>query len=176
MIYDQKNCTLFKYEETKGEFNTPMFIAVIITWILTSLGLIMGPKSLGFINVVTAVLPFILLPILMIKFIMLNNEVEGDGISYFIGGKSIVLQNNELYDPSENVEDIIEDAYNQVIYSLGLGFGIMFAFGSYNEIKKPVIRDAMIICITDFIFSILAGFIAWGAIGYLLKKNDPAAL
>ena len=63
---------------------------------------------------------------------MLNNEVEGDGISYFLGGKSIVLQNNELYDPSENVEDIIKDTYNHVIYSLGLGFGTMFSFGSYN--------------------------------------------
>ena len=65
----------------------------------------------------------------------MNNEVSGDGIGYYLGGKSIVLKNNELYDPSENVEDIIEDAYNQVIYSLGLGFGIMFAYGSYNEIR-----------------------------------------
>jgi NSS family neurotransmitter:Na+ symporter len=52
----------------------------------------------------------------------------------------------------------------------------MFAYGSYNEIKKPVIRDAIIICLIDFIFSLLAGFISWGAIGYLIKKDDTTAL
>ena len=153
-----------------------MFGAVCVTWLLTSLGLIMGPKSLGFVKVVTVVLPLILLFALMGKFVSLNNDVEGDGISYYLGGKSILLKDNELYDPSENVEDIIEDAYNTIIYSIGLGFGYMFAYGSYNDLKKPVIRDAIIICFTDFIFSILAGFISWGAIGYLIKKEDSTAL
>jgi SNF family Na+-dependent transporter len=43
----------------------------------------------------------------------------------------------------------------------------MFAYGSYNKTKKPVIIDSMIICILDLVFSIIAGFAVWGAIGYL---------
>lgn len=54
-----------------------------------------------------------------------------------------------------------------VLYSVGIGHGIFFAYGSYNKIRKPVIMDAMIIGCLDFLFSILAGFCAWGAIGYL---------
>lgn len=50
----------------------------------------------------------------------------------------------------------------------------MFAYGSYNKTKKPVIMDSFIIAGLDFLFSVLAGFIVWGAIGYLEAKKDPA--
>jgi SNF family Na+-dependent transporter len=62
-----------------------------------------------------------------------------------------------------------------VLYSVGIGHGIFFAYGSYNQIKKPVIMDSVIICLLDFLFSILAGFCAWGAIGYLQVKGSTAA-
>lgn len=50
--------------------------------------------------------------------------------------------------------------------------GVMYAYGSYNPIKQPVILNAFIIGIADFIFSILSGFIVWGALGYLQMKGD----
>jgi SNF family Na+-dependent transporter len=54
-----------------------------------------------------------------------------------------------------------------VLYSVGIGHGIFFAYGSYNDIKTPIIRNSIIIALLDFLFSILAGFCAWGAIGFL---------
>ena len=45
----------------------------------------------------------------------------------------------------------------------------MFAYGSYNPTKKPVIMDAVIVAMLDFVFSILAGFITFSAIGALQK-------
>lgn len=62
-----------------------------------------------------------------------------------------------------------------VLYSVGIGHGIFFAYGSYNPIKSPIILNSVIIAVSDFIFSILAGFCAWGAIGYLQKKGSTAA-
>jgi len=43
----------------------------------------------------------------------------------------------------------------------------MFAYGSYNKTRKPVIFDAFFISMVDFLFSFIAGFGVWGAIGYL---------
>jgi len=43
----------------------------------------------------------------------------------------------------------------------------MFAYGSYNKTRKPVIFDAFLIGIIDFLFSLVAGFGVWGGIGYL---------
>lgn len=48
----------------------------------------------------------------------------------------------------------------------------MFAYGSYNRTKKPVICDAVIIGLVDFLFSFIAGFGVWGAIGYLQMKGN----
>jgi hypothetical protein len=50
----------------------------------------------------------------------------------------------------------------------------MYSYGSYNHIKKPVILDAVAICLFDFVFSILCGFVTWGCIGYLQAKGNMA--
>ena len=64
-------------------------------------------------------------------------------------------------------EKLFQDAYSQVFYSIGVCVGTMFAYGSYNKTKKPVIVDSILICIIDLIFAVIAGFAVWGAIGYL---------
>lgn len=69
---------------------------------------------------------------------------------------------------------LLIDAFNQVFYSIGVCVGVMFAYGSYNPIRKPVIQDAIVMAVLDFVYSILAGFITWGVIGYLFAKGDPA--
>lgn len=50
----------------------------------------------------------------------------------------------------------------------------MYALGSYNKTKKPVICDAFLIGTIDFLFSFIAGFGVWGGIGYLERKNNVA--
>jgi SNF family Na+-dependent transporter len=78
------------------------------------------------------------------------------------------------YDPAVNAASLFTDAYNQVFFSIGVCVGVMYAYGSYNHIKKPVIMDAVVICVMDFVFAILAGFITWGCIGYLQAVGNPA--
>ena len=43
----------------------------------------------------------------------------------------------------------------------------MYAYGSYNNTRKPVICDAVLIGIIDFLFAFISGFGVWGGIGYL---------
>jgi|TARA_B110001450_G_scaffold11790_1_gene11432 neurotransmitter:Na+ symporter, NSS family len=50
----------------------------------------------------------------------------------------------------------------------------MFAYGSYNKTRQPLICNAFLIGIIDFIFSLIAGFGVWGGIGYLQKMNNVA--
>jgi SNF family Na+-dependent transporter len=71
------------------------------------------------------------------------------------------------------METLFKDAYSQVFYSMGICMGVHYAYGSYNHIKKPVILDSFFITFVGFIFSLITGFMAWGAIGYLNAKNDP---
>jgi len=174
--YDETNCKVFQYDKTDPKFNVELFVAVAVTWVICFLCVVGGPKSIGYVTSVTVILPFILLFVLLGKFVSLNNENGGKGFQYYLGGESIIGKDGTLYDPAKNLDDIITDAYNQVFYSVGVCVGVMYAYGSYNKLRKPVIQDAIIISLTDFVFSILAGFIAWGAIGYLIEKDDQTAL
>ena len=50
----------------------------------------------------------------------------------------------------------------------------MFSYGSYNATRKPVIMDAFLISLIDFLFSFIAGFGVWAGIGYLQKMGNVA--
>ena len=50
----------------------------------------------------------------------------------------------------------------------------MIAYGSYNHIKQPVIRNSIIIAFADLVFAFLAGFIGFSVIGILEKAGHPA--
>ena len=60
-----------------------------------------------------------------------------------------------------------------MFFSLGVCYGTMYAYGSYNPTKKPVILDAFVIAFLDLIFAFLAGFIVFGAIGAAQKLDIP---
>ena len=47
----------------------------------------------------------------------------------------------------------------------------MTSYGSYNEIKKPIILDSFIISVCNCGFSFIAGFAVWAIVGYLEAKG-----
>jgi len=71
------------------------------------------------------------------------------------------------------MESLFKDSYSQVFYSMGLCMGVHYTYGSYNHIKKPVIFHSFLITFVGFFFSFIAGFMAWGVIGYLNANDDP---
>ena len=62
------------------------------------------------------------------------------------------------------------------IFSVGVGFGVLTAFGSYNERDSPAFNLSIIIAICNSLFSFIAGFAVFAALGYLahLEGNDVA--
>ena len=119
-------------------------------------------------------MPFIFLFILIAKFVAVNKNADGKGIEFMWGKEPFPDPNGVPYDTSTNYRTLFTDAYNQVFFSIGVCVGVMYAYGSYNHIKKPVILDAVVICLADFLFAILAGFITWGCIGYLQAQGNVA--
>jgi len=47
----------------------------------------------------------------------------------------------------------------------------MTSYGSYNDIKKPIILDSFIISCCNCGFSFIAGFAVWAIVGYLEKQG-----
>jgi SNF family Na+-dependent transporter len=151
-----------------------LWVCVLITWIICFLCIIKGPTSIGYVTMITEKIPYLFLFVLIAKFVGVNKSEGGKGIQFMWGSEPFPDPDGVPYDPSVNYGSLFTDAYNQVFFSVGVCVGVMYAYGSYNHIKKPVIMDAVIIALVDFIFAILAGFITWGCIGYLQAKGDVA--
>lgn len=105
--------------------------------------------------------------------------VSGQGMNYYLGSAKLPLPDDgsgvrKLRSFANSDATLFQDAYSQVFFSIGVCVGTMVAYGSYNNIKKPVIVDSFLICFIDFLFSFIAGFAVWGAIGYLQANENPA--
>lgn len=169
----------FEYGEGT-KFAWGLYISVFIVWLVCFLCVMFGPNSSQYVVMITVPMKIICLICLIIHFTGLNKKAGGDGIKYYLGGEQFPVGTLadgtiDYYDPKAVRGEVIMDSYVMVLYSVGIGVGIFFSYGSYNHVKQPVIANAVIIAISDFIFSILAGLIAWGAIGFLKAKGSSAA-
>jgi SNF family Na+-dependent transporter len=177
-LYGETSCSTFE-EGDGGRFSTGLFIANLICWAAIFAGVVVGPKLIQGVALVSVPLRFIFLIILVIHYTGLNSEENGKGIGWYLGGIPFPLPSDGTvnaksgepiikYMSFEGANDsLFQDAYAQVFYSVGVCVGAMFAYGSYNKTKKPVIVDALLICLIDLCFAVIAGFAVWGAIGYL---------
>ena len=61
------------------------------------------------------------------------------------------------------------------MFSMALCYGVHTSYGSYNELKKPIVGDAIRIAVTDTSFSFLAGLATFSVIGHLRGFNSPVS-
>jgi hypothetical protein len=106
------------------------------------------------------------LPILLL-FIFVGKaaSLEGseDGINEYIG----------IWDMSVLTErgDVWSVACSQIFFSIGITFGILTAFGSHCERNEPAVWNSCVIAISNSIFSFIAGFAVFAALGHLAWKE-----
>lgn len=128
-----------------------------LTWFLIWLCLAGGTKWTGRITYFTMGLPIILLFVFLGKAVSL--EGANDGIVEYIG----------RWDMSVLTErpDCWSTAVSQIFFSIGVTFGIMTAFGSYNERREPAVLHSCVIALANSTFSFISGFAVFASLGYL---------
>ena len=63
------------------------------------------------------------------------------------------------------------DAAVQIFYSLGVAYGSLIAFSSYNPIKNDSTRDAITVCLINCATSIYASVVVFAFIGFQVYYN-----
>lgn len=58
------------------------------------------------------------------------------------------------------------DAATQIFFSLGLAFGTMVAYASYNSIHENTLRDAITISAANCMTSLFAGIVVFSILGF----------
>jgi solute carrier family 6 GABA transporter-like protein 1 len=128
-----------------------------LAWFLIWACLAGGTKWTGRITYFTMGLPIILLFVFLGKAVSLPGSENG--IREYIG----------IWDMSVLTErpDCWSTAVSQIFFSIGVTFGIMTAFGSYNEPNEPAVLHSIVIAGANSMFSFISGFAVFASLGYL---------
>jgi len=147
---------------TPGPLVSGITGGLFVAWLFTFLCVMGGPKWVSRVVYVTMPLPVICLIVLLGRSVTLPGA--SDGLSRYATG--LLTIENPLGD-----WHMWADAMGQIFFSLTLGFGVMPAYGSYNDKKNNVVRNTLIIAISNSLISILAGFCVFAAYGYLANLS-----
>ncbi|KAL5286509.1 hypothetical protein ACFFRR_007883 [Megaselia abdita] len=142
-----------------GGLNWDMVGCLALAWIIIGCILIKGIRSSGKASYFLALFPYMVMGILLIRALTLPGSL--DGIIYFLRP-----QWKELLNPK-----VWFAAITQMFFSLAICFGTLVMYASFNNFRKQVYRDVIIITSVDSFTSILSGCIIFGILGNLAHET-----
>ncbi|TGZ63971.1 hypothetical protein CRM22_006605 [Opisthorchis felineus] len=152
-------------EATSGieVFGTPSWkltLCLFACWVICCLAVIKGVQSLGKVSYFTAVFPYILLTILLIRSLLLPGAFKG--VLFYLKPEF-----SRLLDPRVWV-----DAATQIFFSLSCCNGGLIAISSFNKFKNNCCRDAVIVAFINCATSVYAGFVIFANLGFMADAKN----
>ena len=128
---------------------------LVVCWLLIYLSLRNGVSSSGKVAYFTAIFPYVVLLIMLVRGLTLPGAV--DGLKFFF---------KPQWDKLATL-DVWYAAVTQSFFSLGVAFGSLTTFSSFNKFRHNTSRDALIISFADTGTSLLAGTVTFSILGHL---------
>ena len=117
---------------------------------------------LPILNFIIPIFPIVILIIIIIKGATLNGAKDGV-IFYLKPDWSKIFNSGSIW----------LDAASQIMYTLGLGSGEVFAVSSFNAFKNPnLMRESLNLSLNNFLISFFGGFCVFTTLGYLAHEQN----
>lgn len=133
---------------------------LLLVIVLLYFSLWKGVKTSGKVVWITATMPYVVLFALLLRGITLPGAL--DGIRAYLS-----VDFHRLCEASVWI-----DAATQICFSLGVGFGVLIAFSSYNKFTNNCYRDAIITTSVNSLTSFSSGFVVFSFLGYMAQKHS----
>ncbi|KAG5842384.1 sodium- and chloride-dependent transporter XTRP3-like isoform X2 [Anguilla rostrata] len=150
--------------EEHGGIHKGQAVCLLLAWMLVYLCIIRGVQSTGKVVYFTATFPYVVLTIYLIRGITLHGAMNG--IAYMFTPKL-----EELANPMAWI-----NAATQIFYSLGLGFGSLIAFASYNRYHNNFEQQAIIVSLINSGTSVFASIVTFSIYGFKATFNYESCL
>uniref|UniRef100_A0A8C3HRG6 Transporter n=1 Tax=Chrysemys picta bellii TaxID=8478 RepID=A0A8C3HRG6_CHRPI len=137
-----------------GNLQWWLVLCLAICWAIVYICTIRGIESTGKAIYVTAIFPYVVLTIFLIRGLTLPGATEG--LVYFFTPNMNILKNPRVW----------LDAATQIFFSLSLAFGGLIAFSSYNSPKNDCEKDAVTIAIVNSMTSLYASIPVFSILGF----------
>ncbi|XP_060240969.1 sodium- and chloride-dependent transporter XTRP3 isoform X2 [Meriones unguiculatus] len=134
-------------------------LCLILAWLMVYLCILRGTESTGKVVYFTALMPYCVLIIYLVRGLTLHGA--SNGLMYMFTPKMEQLANPKAW----------INAATQIFFSLGLGFGSLIAFASYNEPSNNCQKHAIIVSIINSSTSIFASIVTFSIYGFKATFN-----
>nr|XP_056719337.1 LOW QUALITY PROTEIN: sodium-dependent neutral amino acid transporter B(0)AT2-like [Euleptes europaea] len=139
--------------EESGGFNPALVSCLFAAWAMVCLAMIKGIKSSGKVLYFTALFPYVVLFCFLVRALLLEGAMDGIKI---------------MFTPKLSIWGDIQvwyQAATQVFFALGLGFGTIIAYSSYNPRDNNCHIDGLLVSIINFLTSVLAMLVVFAVLG-----------
>ncbi|XP_075587458.1 sodium- and chloride-dependent glycine transporter 1 [Dermatophagoides farinae] len=131
---------------------------LFICWAIVFACLYNGLKSMGKSAYFTAIFPYIVLTILLLRCIFLDGA--SDGISFYMSPEWERLKHVHVW----------SDAAMQIFFSLSPCWGGIITLAKGNSLRHNFLKDAFYISIGNCLTSVYAGFVIFSIIGFMAHE------
>ncbi|XP_053625464.1 sodium-dependent dopamine transporter [Plodia interpunctella] len=142
-----------------GAIKWDMALCLLAVYIICYFSLWKGISTSGKVVWFTALFPYAVLLILLVRGITLPGSANG--IKYYLSPNFEAITQPQVW----------VDAATQVFFSLGPGFGVLLAYASYNKYHNNVYKDAILTSVINSATSFVAGFVIFSVLGYMAQAS-----
>ncbi|XP_045166598.2 sodium- and chloride-dependent GABA transporter 1-like [Mercenaria mercenaria] len=146
--------------EEPGSVVWELALSLLAVWVLVYFCVWRGVKWSGKVVYFTALFPYVILTILLIRGVTLDGAA--DGIYFYLKPDF-----SRLADPQVWI-----DGGTQILYSFDLAIGAVITLGSYSKFNNNFYRDTFIITSINCGTSLYAGFAVFSVLGFMAKEQN----
>ncbi|KAL3061037.1 hypothetical protein OYC64_009278 [Pagothenia borchgrevinki] len=137
-----------------GGLNWRMTLCLLAAWTMVCLAMIKGIQSSGKVMYFSSLFPYVVLICFLVRALLLKGSI--DGIRHMFTPKLEIMLEPKVW----------REAATQVFFALGLGFGGVIAFSSYNKRDNNCHFDAVLVSFINFFTSVLATLVVFAVLGF----------
>ncbi|XP_075534834.1 sodium- and chloride-dependent glycine transporter 2-like [Dermacentor variabilis] len=143
------------HSRDQGSYQAHLLLAVALGWCCVFACVHDGIRSLGKVIYITTTLPFGLLLIILARVLTLPGASVG--LKFFIVPKWSEVLSVTLW----------RRAAEQVILSLGLGYGTVICYAGFGRLRNKLRNDLEVVIATQFFASFGFGLVVFSVLGFL---------
>jgi solute carrier family 6 GABA transporter-like protein 6/8/11/12/13 len=161
-FFENKVLQISRGIEYPGGMRWELVACLVCAWILVYFAIWKSIKSSAKVRYLTATLPFVLIVVFMGRALTL--EGAEDGLRYFFKPNWKLLGNANVW----------INAASQNFNSIGIAFGSMIMFASYNRYNNNILHDTLAVSFVNGVTSLLVGIFAFATLGNIALEQGSS--
>ncbi|XP_020706589.1 sodium- and chloride-dependent GABA transporter ine isoform X1 [Athalia rosae] len=146
--------------EEPGVLRWELVACLITAWVIVYFSIWKSIKSSAQVRYLTATLPFLLIIVFLTRSLTL--EGADKGLQYFFRPRWALLADAKVW----------VNAAAQIFNSVGIAFGSMICFASYNKFHNNILIDTVAVSLINALTSLLVGIFAFATIGNIALEQN----